>query len=95
MIASKTFILEYEYVPDILEQRGPYREDHLALAKKLVDDGVVVYGGPFNPPSGAMFVFKCDDKKPVEAFVNADSYVKAGLVPSHSIRELTIGIGSI
>ena len=29
-------LLQYKYVPDILEKRGPYREQHLAGANKLV-----------------------------------------------------------
>ena len=29
-------MLQYSYVPDILEKRGPYRNDHLEGAKKMV-----------------------------------------------------------
>lgn len=29
-------LLQYSYVPDILEKRGPYREQHLAGANKMV-----------------------------------------------------------
>jgi len=32
----KYTLLTYEYVPDILEKRGPYREGHLAAAFKKV-----------------------------------------------------------
>lgn len=32
----KYAILTYDYVPDILEKRGPYRAEHLAAAQKLV-----------------------------------------------------------
>jgi hypothetical protein len=31
---AKYHLLEYSYVPDILEKRGPYRADHLAAANK-------------------------------------------------------------
>lgn len=31
-------ILQYDYIPDILEKRGPYREGHLAAAKKLKEE---------------------------------------------------------
>jgi hypothetical protein len=35
--AAPTYkLLEYKYVPDILEKRGPYRADHLAGAQKKV-----------------------------------------------------------
>lgn len=29
-------VLQYSYVPDILEKRGPHREQHLAGAAKMV-----------------------------------------------------------
>jgi len=29
-------VLQYTYVPDILEKRGPYRAEHLEGAKKMV-----------------------------------------------------------
>jgi hypothetical protein len=29
-------VLQYAYVPDILEKRGPHREQHLAGASKMV-----------------------------------------------------------
>lgn len=32
----KHHILEYTYVADILEKRGPYRADHIAAAKQQV-----------------------------------------------------------
>lgn len=39
-------LLRYEYVPDIVERRGPHREAHLAGAQKKVGaDGVCVSGG--------------------------------------------------
>lgn len=34
--ASSYMLLQYSYVPDILEKRGPYREQHLAGANKMV-----------------------------------------------------------
>lgn len=35
--ASNSYhVLQYQYVPDILEKRGPYREAHLAGANKMV-----------------------------------------------------------
>ena len=37
---AKHYILEYKYVADILEKRGPYRNDHIAGAKAQVRDRV-------------------------------------------------------
>jgi hypothetical protein len=38
----KYHLLSYDYVADILEKRGPYREAHLAAAKQHLDAGVCV-----------------------------------------------------
>ena len=95
MSTISTFILQYEYVPDILEKRPPHREGHLGLANDKVKSGMCVAGGPFNPPTGAIFIFKCNDRQEVEDFVKADPYVSAGLVPSYTINELTVGVGKL
>ena len=55
------YILRYNYVPDVLELRGPHREQHLRLAKELC-----LSGGPTAPlqgvvPTGALFIFADTD----------------------------------
>jgi hypothetical protein len=55
----KYWLLNYTYVPDILEKRGPYREAHLAGAKKHLDAGRLVAAGAVGDPvEGATFFFK-------------------------------------
>jgi uncharacterized protein len=52
-------ILQYHYVPDILEKRGPYREAHLGAARKLEKEGKCVLAGAFGDPvEGGMFIMK-------------------------------------
>lgn len=59
MPAAATYkILQYDYVPDILEKRGPFREGHLAAARRLQEQGKCVIAGAFGDPvAGGMFVF--------------------------------------
>ena len=92
---KQTFVLEYAYVADILEKRGPYRPQHLKLAKDYLTDGTIIYGGPFTPPSGAMFIFSVDGRESVEAFVAEDPYVANGLVTTYTIKEWNVVIGTI
>ena len=40
------YLLNYEYIPDVLEKRGPYREGHIGLAKEMIESGTCVSGGP-------------------------------------------------
>lgn len=102
--AKKAFVLEYTYVPAILELRPPFREAHLALANALQQQGTILSGGPLlsdaSPsapakPTGALFLFHCADRSAVEAFVRDDPYVVNGLVPSHRITEWSVLVGSL
>ncbi len=87
-------ILFYDYVPDILERRGPYRSEHLAGAQAAFDRGELVMAGALaEPVDRAVLIFKVDDPQVIEAFVRNDPYVKAGLVTSWQIRPWTVVIG--
>lgn len=80
-------LLHYRYVPDIVERRDPHREGHLDLIKRWKDDGRLVLAGPVgDPPHGAAFAFALEDRAQVEAFVDADPYVAAGLVSNWRIE---------
>ncbi|TYZ57844.1 hypothetical protein PybrP1_011218, partial [[Pythium] brassicae (nom. inval.)] len=66
---GKYFVLQYSYVPDILEKRTPFRGEHLERARALKADGKVMIAGAFaNPTDGAIFVFTTPDKSVVEDF---------------------------
>mmetsp|Transcript_2801 Transcript_2801/g.4390 ORF Transcript_2801/g.4390 Transcript_2801/m.4390 type:complete len:130 (-) Transcript_2801:376-765(-) len=89
-LAATNYLLHYDYIPDVLEKRGPYREGHLGVAKKLIAEGKCLSGGPtgdvgMEVPSGALFVFT--DLESAELFVKEDPYIDAGIVTSHKIVE--------
>jgi uncharacterized protein YciI len=87
-------LLFYSYVEDILEKRGPYREEHLAGARAMHERGALVMVGAYaEPTDGALFVFKTEDRAVIEAFVASDPYVKAGLVSEWKIRPWTVVLG--
>lgn len=88
------FALYYEYVPDVLEKRTPFRADHLALAREYHAGGKLLLAGAFDPPSDGLFVFKVDSAADVEAFVARDPYVKNGVVTRHRIRPWNVVIGA-
>ena len=80
-MAEETQLLFYDYVPDIAERRGPYREDHLARIRAERDAGRIVMAGALgDPPHGAAIVFRGASAAEVERFVADDPYVLAGLV---------------
>jgi uncharacterized protein YciI len=80
-------ILLYDYVDDILERRGPYREAHLARIRARRESGQVVMAGALGePPHGAAIVFRGPPPEAIEAFARADPYVEAGLVTAWRVE---------
>ncbi|GIL44675.1 hypothetical protein Vafri_2160 [Volvox africanus] len=90
----KYFLLEYKYVPDILEKRTPFRAAHIDGAKKQAEAGKLVLAGAFGEtPDGALFVFKETTREEIEQFVQADPYVQNGLVPSWQVKPYAVVVG--
>jgi uncharacterized protein YciI len=88
------WLLFYDYVDGIADRRGPFRDAHLALARKAHDAGTLLAAGALaDPLDGAVFLFRADDASVVEAFVAEDPYVKAGLVTGWRIRQWTVVVG--
>ncbi|KAL7460579.1 hypothetical protein ACHAXS_001024 [Conticribra weissflogii] len=90
------YLLSYEYIPDVLEKRVPYREGHLGLANDMIEKGTCISGGPMlspgeGVPKGALFVFTT--KEAAEKFVAEDPYVSGGIVTGHSIDEWNVVVG--
>ena len=87
---ARQHLLLYEYVPDILERRGPYREAHLAAIRAARQAGRVTMAGPLgDPPTGAAIVFAADDAE-AAAFARQDPYVIAGLVTHWRVEPWTL-----
>jgi len=93
---TKYHILDYKYVSDILEKRGPHREGHLDAARAQAQAGkLLIAGAAGDPVDGGLFVFQNTTKEDIEAFVKADPYVKADLVSSWDIRPFNAVVGSV
>jgi uncharacterized protein len=75
-------ILFYEYVKDVAERRGPYREAHLERIRSQRAAGRIVMAGALgDPPHGAAIVFGDEVAvEEIEGFARSDPYVDAGLV---------------
>jgi hypothetical protein len=87
------FALQYEVVEDYVERRQPFRAEHLALAEVERAAGRLVLGGAFDPPDGALLVFRAASPAEVEAFVAKDPYVRNGLVKAWRVRAWNVVIG--
>jgi len=87
------YALLYDVVDDYVRRRQPHRAEHLALAQRHEREGKLLLAGAFDPPDGALLVFRVDSADEVEAFVREDPYVKNGLVTAWRLRKWTVVVG--
>jgi uncharacterized protein len=88
------YILFYKTVENYIEKRAPFRNEHLALVKKNHDNAILLMAGALaEPADGAVLIFKADNTKPIEEFVNNDPYVKNGLIAEWTVRQWNVVIG--
>lgn len=87
------FVLRYDTVDDYLERRAPLRPQHLALAREAHARGELLLAGAFDPPDGALLIFRAPDRAVVEQFARNDPYVQNGLIKAWEIRPWTVVIG--
>jgi len=84
-------VLIYDYVPDVLERRGPHREAHLARIGEWIDAGAMLMAGALgDPPTGALFVFGDVPAAEIERYAAGDPYIAAGLVTGRRIVPWTV-----
>ncbi|PID54197.1 MAG: hypothetical protein CSA58_07875 [Micrococcales bacterium] len=85
-------LLWYDYVPDIMDRRGPYREGHLGLLTRMHEAGECIMAGALgDPPHAGVLVFR--DAQATQRFVDQDPYISAGLVTGHRIEPWTVPVG--
>lgn len=87
--------LQYDLVDDYLDRRSEFRDEHLGLARAAHERGELALAGAFvEPADHALLVWSTEDRAVVEAFAEADPYVRNGLVRSWTIREWNVVIGA-
>jgi uncharacterized protein YciI len=87
-------VLFYDLVDDYLGRRVPLRPEHLELARAAHERGELAIAGALDDPADqALLVFATEDPSVVQRFVDADPYVREGLVTSLRIRKWNVVIG--
>lgn len=86
-ITPKLYVVQYEFVENVLEKRAPYRADHLALFRKQVESGNMIIGGAVDhPPTGSLTIFRNLTASEIEQIVQQDPYVINGVVKNYTIK---------
>jgi uncharacterized protein YciI len=82
------YLLFYDVVPDYVERRAAFRDEHLSLAWAAHARGELVLGGALDEPvDGAVLLFRGDSPAAAEAFATRDPYVRNGLVTRWRVRK--------
>ncbi len=90
------YLLFYDVVPDYVERRAAFRDEHLALARAAHARGELVLAGALaDPVDSAVLFFQGDSPEVARAFAAADPYVKNGLVTRWRVRQWTTVIGDM
>jgi uncharacterized protein YciI len=91
-VPERLHLLVYEYVEDLADRRGPFREDHLALIRRWHGNGRIRIAGALgDPPHTALIALAVDDPaSEAEAFMAEDPYVAAGLVREWRVEPWTV-----
>lgn len=89
------YALFYQTVDNYIERRKPFREEHLAIAKKFHSEGKLILGGALQDPTdSALLIFKGETQDVVNQFIENDPYVKNGLIVNWQIRPWAVAIGN-
>jgi uncharacterized protein YciI len=88
------YILFYDYVPNIVERREPFRAEHLSKVRELHEQGVIIMAGATGePPAHAAIVFRTNDRARIEEFARSDPYVLNGLVTGWHVEPWHVVVG--
>lgn len=88
------YLLLYEVVDNYVERRTPFRQQHLALAGKAVQQGELLLGGALDEPAdGAVLLFRSQEA--ADSFAKSDPYVHNGLITKWTIRKWNTVAGSL
>ena len=89
----KHYVLTYNYVADMVNKRGPYRDAHISYAKDFESKGLLLGGALQNPVDSGLLIFDAA-KQDVVQYAENDPYNKNGLIKSYSVREIMFAFGS-
>ena len=88
------YILFYEIADDFVNKRTPYRSEHLKKVREAHERGEIVLAGALaDPVDGAILIFNGPERSSAERFVEADPYIRSGLVTSWRIRKWSTVVG--
>jgi hypothetical protein len=89
------YVVFYHVVEDFVSKRGAFRGEHLRRVSESYERGELILGGALGDPADtALLIFRVDDKRIVELFIQNDPFVVGGLVKKWEIRPWNVVTGN-
>ena len=89
-----TFAVQYTYVEDA-DRVGTFRPEHRAFLSELHDQGVLALSGPLGGTPGALLVLTAESEAAALARLDADPFLREGVITERVAREWTVVIGEL
>ena len=68
----------------------PFWDDHAKFIDQLVDDGLILMGGPLVDGGGALLVFNAEDENEVREKLKDDPWTTHGVLKLESVKRWEI-----
>ncbi|MEH1127434.1 YciI family protein [Micromonospora sp. CPCC 206061] len=89
-----TFLVMYQYVPDMEQRRTEHRPAHLDWLRQLADAGrMVLAGATLDPVDTAVLVVRGEDVLAVRRMLLDDPYAAANLIVGVTVRPMGVAVG--
>lgn len=92
---TKYYLLYYKLVPDILEKRTPYKDEHMRILEELSSKGLVFVGAEMKEGYPAVFMFEGENDEILYEWLKRDPYINNGLVMEHQFNQIILVAGRI
>jgi uncharacterized protein len=92
---TKYYMLYYKLVPDILEKRMPFKDEHMRILKELSSKGLVFVGAEVKEGFPAVFMFEGKNDEILHEWLRRDPYINNGLVMEHHFNQILLVAGRI
>lgn len=88
---KKTFVIFFApgtaWIAGKTSREQPYWTEHAAFMDALLEDGIVIMGGPFADYSSIMIVLEASDENEVRNLFERDPFVARGIFRLSSVHE--------
>lgn len=91
----KYFMLYYKLVPDILNARIPFKDEHMSILHELSSRGLVFVGGEMIEGFPAVFMFEGENDDILKEWLSRDPYFNNNLVLEHRFNQIILVAGQM